>query len=555
MPAHRIVHAPPMPMPHEHVVHTDIWLSQAGKHDMPPTRVTAVRLTGMRHRSWATRSSARRDDQQRGCQFVHQQRRANFEKFSMVTVFRSLPADGFPFLAKNANKARELPYLVHVIRAESGQLPREELCFSSVLLLPPQSRASCKRPFTFLPQDAYQTLLGGLPHSLHALQGFSTNKAAYGDISTFRHPGPVLVIFRYPDIEYDSPPADGDFMELVFHACADAEPHREPGAEEWDEHASRTGSGYRNANAHYSDGHAVHVNPRVRSETVLPPSDAERCCGHRFGWESAAVQFVRVARGELLPTASWVAAAASSLPLSFDVDEDLLTMQKQGQGQARAPPTSFRTCTPTCIRTHAEIQIPVRPACGDRAVWRGYSGAHVGMHNLMKSVQDHPMQVGAILLLTYALFCRSTPTILLSFWLYIIHLYFRPQIVLARLISPLHTIHVSQLFIQVSSSRVVFILTDILLRLGKGAAPNYVLQGILWATERVFCLLQYSVRFAANSILFDHRRLKMRVMLPIPVLRQCLYPHKSTMIADVASTQQLTSSPVKPLNSIGYSTG
>ncbi|KAJ7181633.1 hypothetical protein C8R43DRAFT_1229454, partial [Mycena crocata] len=38
-----------MPMPHEHVVRTDIWLSQAGKHDMPPTRVTAVRLTRMRH--------------------------------------------------------------------------------------------------------------------------------------------------------------------------------------------------------------------------------------------------------------------------------------------------------------------------------------------------------------------------------------------------------------------------------------------------------------------------------------------------------------------------
>ncbi|KAJ7173914.1 hypothetical protein C8R43DRAFT_976536, partial [Mycena crocata] len=36
--------------------------------------------------------------------------------------FRSLPADGFPFLAKNANMARELPYLAHVIRAESGQL-------------------------------------------------------------------------------------------------------------------------------------------------------------------------------------------------------------------------------------------------------------------------------------------------------------------------------------------------------------------------------------------------------------------------------------------------
>ncbi|KAJ7153133.1 hypothetical protein C8R43DRAFT_1106849 [Mycena crocata] len=44
---------------------------------------------------------------------VHRQRRANFGKFSMVTVFRSLPADGFPFLAKNANKARELPYLAH----------------------------------------------------------------------------------------------------------------------------------------------------------------------------------------------------------------------------------------------------------------------------------------------------------------------------------------------------------------------------------------------------------------------------------------------------------
>ncbi|KAJ7135208.1 hypothetical protein C8R43DRAFT_1021367, partial [Mycena crocata] len=38
------------------------------------------------------------------------------------SIFWSLPADDFPFLAKNANKARELPYLAHVIRAESGQL-------------------------------------------------------------------------------------------------------------------------------------------------------------------------------------------------------------------------------------------------------------------------------------------------------------------------------------------------------------------------------------------------------------------------------------------------
>ncbi|KAJ7120493.1 hypothetical protein C8R43DRAFT_1136878 [Mycena crocata] len=43
-PAHRIAHAPPMP--HEHVVRTDIWLSQVGKHDMPPTRGDSRALDG-----------------------------------------------------------------------------------------------------------------------------------------------------------------------------------------------------------------------------------------------------------------------------------------------------------------------------------------------------------------------------------------------------------------------------------------------------------------------------------------------------------------------------